>query len=98
MIALVLTPLVRLFSFKIDAVDYPKCASDQYQAHAKRGWTGYRDCFFNCDSRVYSYADIHHRTNQKLPILYLAGRRSGMDYRSYSLIDDVKSCQPEKDE
>ncbi len=50
----------------------PECASDQYQAHAKRGV----DCLlwllsFQLRLSSLIYADIHYRTNQKLPILYL---------------------------
>ena len=96
MIALVLTPLVRLLSFKIGAVDYPNARRINTKPMPSAGWTVYCDCFFNCDSCVYSYADIHHRTNQKLPILYLAGRGRRMDYRSHRLIDDVKELSAKK--
>ena len=47
--------------------------------------------FFNCDSHLYSYVDIHYRTNQKLPILIPLPvvAQDGLSL-SQALIDDVK--------
>ena len=85
MIALVLTPLVRLFSFKIDAVDYPNARRINTKPMPSAGGLSIVIAFSIATLSLYSYADIHHCTNQKLPILYLAGRRRRMDYCSYRL-------------
>ena len=45
-----LTPLVRLFSFKIDAVDYPNARRINTKPCQAR-WIVYSDRFFDCDSR-----------------------------------------------
>ena len=83
-IALVLTPLVRLFSFKIDAVDYPNARRINTKPMPSAGGLSIVIAF-QLRLSSYSYADIHYRTNQKLPILYLAGRGRRMDYRSHRL-------------
>ena len=95
MIALVLTPLVRLFSFKIDAVDYPNARRINTKPMPS-GWTVYCDCFFNCDSRLYSYADIHYRTNQSYLSYTLPVVGAGWIIALTGLIDDVKELSAKK--
>lgn len=85
MIALVLTPLVRLFSFKIDAVDYPNARRINTKPMPSAGGLSIVIAFSIATLIFIPMLTSTTAPIKKLPILYLAGRGRRMDYRTHRL-------------